>query len=103
LHAPLLLAQSITQVLWATLHDVHAGGHTAASACGPTTPESAAITQNPSTQVRPLAQRCSASHAKSPLRWLSEQPAASARARAVARAAIRPIGPGARFTASLRP
>lgn len=101
LHAPLLSAQSIVQVFWAVLHDVHCDGHTAASPSGgevSTTPESAAITQNPSTQVRPSAQRCPESQAKSPLRWLTEQPA-SARARAVARAVM---VQSASFTASLR-
>jgi hypothetical protein len=86
LQAPLLIAQSITQLLWAVLHDVHCDGHTAASPNGlgaSTAPESAAITQNPSTQVRPSAQRCSELQAKSVLRWLSEQPAASARATAI--------------------
>ncbi len=60
LQAPLLSAQSIAHVFWAALHDVHCDGHTAASPSGvgvSTTPESAAITQNPSTQVRPSAQR----------------------------------------------
>jgi hypothetical protein len=95
LQAPLSSEQSIVQVFWPGLHDVHCGGHTAASPSGGgTTPESAATTQNPSTQVRPSAQRCSESQAKSPLRWLTEQPAASARARAVVHSAS--------FTASLR-
>lgn len=58
LQAPLLIAQSITQVFWAVLHDVHCDGHTAASPDGVSTaPESAGNTQNPSTQVRPSAQR----------------------------------------------
>ena len=60
LQAPLLSEQSIVQIFWAVLHDVHCDGHTAASPSGgrvSTTPESAAITQNPSTQVRPSAQR----------------------------------------------
>lgn len=97
LQAPLLSAQSIAHVFWVASHDVHCDGHTAASPAGcgvSTTPESAAITQNPSTQVRPFAQRCWASQAKSPLRWLTEQPAASATARAVVQSAS--------FTASLR-
>ncbi|HEX8109618.1 MAG TPA: hypothetical protein VF516_17930 [Kofleriaceae bacterium] len=96
LQAPLLAEQSIVQVFWAALHEVHGDGHTAASPSGgvSTTPESAAITQNPSTQVRPPAQRCWASQAKSVLRWLIEQPAASATARAVVQSAS--------FTASLR-
>jgi hypothetical protein len=96
LHAALPAAQSIVQVRWAASHDVHCDGHTAASpvGCGvSTTPESAAITQNPSTQVRPAAQRCSPSQTKSLLRWPIEQPAASATARAVQSAS---------FTASLR-
>ncbi len=95
--APLLSAQSIAQVFWAALHDVHCDGHTAASVGGgsgvSTTPESAAITQNPSTQARPSAQRCWASQVKSPLRWLIEQPVASATAR---------VMQSASFTASLR-
>jgi len=52
--------QSIVQIRWAVLHDVHCDGHTAASPNGnrlSTTPESAGSTQNPSTQVRPSAQR----------------------------------------------
>jgi hypothetical protein len=60
LQALLGAAQSIVQILWAVLHDVHCAGHTAASPSGgrvSTTPESAAITQNPATQVRPSAQR----------------------------------------------
>jgi hypothetical protein len=60
LQAPLLSEQSIVQVFVALLHDVHCDGHTAASPSGGSasiTPESAAITQNPSTQVRPSAQR----------------------------------------------
>jgi hypothetical protein len=60
LQALLPAEQSIVQILWATLHDVHCDGHTAASPGGgrvSTTPESAASTQNPSTQVRPSAQR----------------------------------------------
>jgi hypothetical protein len=84
LQASLLSAQSIVQVFWAVLHDVHCDGHTAASPSGGgTTPESAATTQNPSTQVRPSAQRCSELQAKSPLRWLTEQPVASASATVV--------------------
>jgi hypothetical protein len=97
LQAPLLSAQSIVQLFWAVLHEVHCDGHTAASPPGrgaSAMPESAAITQNPSTQVRPFAQRWSASHAKSPLRWLTEQPVATARARAVSQSAS--------FTAFLR-
>jgi hypothetical protein len=96
-HAPLLSMQSIVQLLSAALHEVHCGGQTAASPSGggvSATPESAAITQNPSTQVRPPAQRCSAPQAKSPLRWLTEQLAASATARAVVQSAS--------FTASLQ-
>jgi len=94
LQASLASAQSIVQVFWAVLHDVHCDGHTAASPSGGgTTPESAAITQNPSTQVRPSAQRCSELQAKSSLRWLTEQPAASASATVVQSAS---------FTASLR-
>ncbi len=94
LQASLSIAQSIVQVFWAVLHDVHCDGHTAASPSGGgTTPESAATTQNPSTQVRPSAQRCSELQAKSPLRWLTEQPAASASATVVQSAS---------FTASLR-
>lgn len=87
--------QSIVQIFWAVLHDVHCDGHTAASPNGPgvsITPESA-ITQNPSTQVRPSAQRWSALQAKSVLRWLTEQPAASARPAAIQSAGL---------TASLR-
>lgn len=61
LQALLLSEQSIEQVFVALLHDVHCDGHTAAASPGgggvSTTPESAAITQNPSTQVRPSAQR----------------------------------------------
>jgi hypothetical protein len=61
LQAALLSEQSIVQIFVAVLHDVHCDGHTAASPGGggrvSTTPESAAITQNPSTQVRPSAQR----------------------------------------------
>jgi hypothetical protein len=71
LHAPLLSAQSIVQVFWARSHDVHCDGQTAASPGGSAVsgrPESATTTQNPSTQVRPSAQRCPVSHAKSPLR-----------------------------------
>jgi hypothetical protein len=97
LQAPLPSAQSMVQLFWAALHEVHGDGHTAASPKDwgvSATPESAATTQNPSTQVRPAAQRRSASHAKSPLRWLTEQPRASARARAVVQSAS--------FTASLR-
>jgi hypothetical protein len=96
LQALLPAEQSIVQILWAVLHDVHCDGHTAASPSGgrvSTTPESAATTQNPSTQVRPSAQRCSELQAKSPLRWLTEQPAASASATVVQSAS---------FTASLR-
>jgi hypothetical protein len=96
LQAAVPAAQSIVQVRWAALHDVHCDGHTAASpvGCGvSTTPESAAITQNPSTQVRPSAQRCWPSQAKSLVRWLTEQPATSATARAVQSAS---------FMASLR-
>jgi hypothetical protein len=89
LQTSLLSEQSTVQIFWAVLHDVHCDGHTAAS----TAPESAAITQNPSTQLRPSAQRCSALQAKSVLRWLTEQPAASARATAIQSAG---------FTASLR-
>jgi hypothetical protein len=85
LQTSLLSEQSTVQTFWAVLHDVHCDGHTA--------PESAAITQNPSTQLRPSAQRCSALQAKSVLRWLTEQPAASARATAIQSAG---------FTASLR-
>jgi hypothetical protein len=84
LQASLSSAQSIVQVFWAVLHDVHCDGHTAASPSGGgTTPESAATTQNPSTQVRPSAQRCSELQAKSLLRWLIEQPAVSASATVV--------------------
>jgi hypothetical protein len=99
LQAPLLSEQSIVQVFVAVLHDVHCDGHTAASPGGggggrvSATPESATTTQNPSTQVRPSAQRWSESQAKSPLRWLTEQPAASASAAVVQSAS---------FTASLR-
>jgi hypothetical protein len=60
LQAPLLRAQSIVQVFGRVLHDVHCDGHSAASPSGSRvsiTPESATITQNPSTQVRPSAQR----------------------------------------------
>jgi hypothetical protein len=95
LQAPPLSAQSMTQVFWAVLHDVHCDGHAAASPGGgrvSTTPESPAITQSPSTQVRPAAQRCWPSQTKSLLRWLTEQPAASAMATVVHSAS---------FTASL--
>jgi hypothetical protein len=97
LQASLLSEQSIVQPFWAVLHEVHCDGQTAASpiGCGVSaTPESAATTQNPATQVRPSAQRCWASQAKSPLRWLTEQLRASARARAVVQSAS--------FTASLQ-
>lgn len=94
--APLLSMQSIVQLFLAASHEVHCDGQTAASPSGggvSPMPESTATTQNPSTQVRPSAQRCSASQAKSPLRWLTEQLTASARARAVVQSAS--------FTASL--
>jgi hypothetical protein len=106
LQAPWLAAQSIAQVFRARSHDVHCDGHTAASASGAgvsTTPESAATTQNPSTHVRPFAQRCSESQAKSLVRWLTEQPAASATARVSAGASARAVtSPSDRFTAVLR-
>jgi hypothetical protein len=84
--AALPAEQSIVQIFWAVLHDVHCAGHAPASPAGggvSTTPESPAITHNPSMQVRPAAQRCWPSQTKSLLRWLTEQPAASAIATAV--------------------
>jgi hypothetical protein len=57
------------------LHDVHTDGQTAASACGVSgMPESAGSTQKPSMQLRSAAQSLCLVQAKSPLRWLTEQP-----------------------------
>jgi hypothetical protein len=87
LQAPPLRWQSMLQVVVSLLHDVHTDGHRLASDGGaasmstrasPGTLASAwGATQKPSIQVRPLAQSICRSHAKSPLRWLTEQPAAA--------------------------
>ena len=74
---PPLSAQSMTQLFVTVSHDVHCDGH-AAGGASPFTPESSwgGPTQNPSLQVRPPAQSACFSQAKSPLRWLTEQPPA---------------------------
>jgi hypothetical protein len=87
---PPLSAQSIVQVFWPGLHDVHAAGHTPASRIG----GASASTQSPSTQTRSSAQRVWSSHAKSLLRWLTAQAAVAAATRASSQ--------GARITAPLR-
>ena len=67
----------MVQVFVLLSHDVHPGGHVAASLVGcasPLTPESTwDATQKPSVQVRPLLQSDCFVHAKSSLRWLIEQ------------------------------
>jgi len=74
-HASGLSAQSTVQVFVAVLHDVHCDGQLPVGGASVFTPESSAgPTQNPSLQVRPSAQSACFSHAKSPLRWLTEQP-----------------------------
>ena len=86
LHAPLLSAQSIAQVLSARLHEVHCDGQlsTGLSLGAASTWEA---TQKPSMQVRPELQSDCFSHAKSPVRWLIEQ-AASARPTAASVASL---------------
>jgi hypothetical protein len=89
LHAPPLRAQSMLHVFESRAHDVHCIGHRLASIAGPasigmescTLASAWVATQKPSMQFRPLAQSACFSHAKSPLRWLTEQPATSASAR----------------------
>jgi hypothetical protein len=68
-------AQSIVQLFCEKSHDVHAVGQTEVGRASTAPP---GTTQNPSTQSRPSLHSCSALHAKSLLRWLTEQPAASA-------------------------
>jgi hypothetical protein len=70
-------AQSMRQVFAPVLHDVHCDGH-APGWASPFTPESTIWlpTQKPSLQVRPSAQSDCFSQAKSPLRWVTEQPPA---------------------------
>jgi hypothetical protein len=80
LHAPPFSMQSIVQLLSPGLHDVHCDGQVPAS---PTTAPSRTLasswvaTHRPSLQIRPELQSAWVSHAKSPLRWLTEQPAAT--------------------------
>lgn len=77
LHAPPLSAQSIVQLFVALLHEVQPAGQVLASPTGcpsVVTPESTwGATQKPSVQVRPELQSACFTHAKSPLRWLTEQ------------------------------
>jgi hypothetical protein len=94
-HAPPLSAQSIVQLFVSLLHDVHCAGQVAGLA-SVFTPESTGATQKPSLQVRPWMQSDGFSHAKSPLRWLTEQlPATSANPRTASQST-------ASFTACLR-
>jgi len=76
LHVAALSAQSIVQVFVAVLHDVHCDGQAVGCPSVFTPESSAGPTQNPSVQVRPSAQSACFSHAKSPPRWLTEQPPA---------------------------
>jgi hypothetical protein len=76
---PPLSAQSIVQLFVPVLHDVHPAGQLEASPPDASvfTPESTwEATQKPSVQVRPELQSACTWHAKSPLRWLTEQPPA---------------------------
>jgi hypothetical protein len=75
---PPLSAQSMTQLLVPVTQDVHCAGHATGwpSAVTPESTWRGGPTQNPSLQVRPSAQSACFSQAKSPLRWLTEQPPA---------------------------
>jgi hypothetical protein len=81
-------SQSIVQLRWARLQEVHCEGQMSASTTGTLSGMLSAIpasidgcTQKPSTQSRPEAQLALVVHAKSPLRWLTEQLTAVAMAR----------------------
>lgn len=88
LQLPAASEQSIVQLRTARLHDVHPAGHSAASGSGSASrPASVATTQNPSTQLRPAAQSRWLWHAKSSLRWLTEQLPAATIASAIAASA----------------
>lgn len=87
MHRPGFALQSTAQVLASRSHDVHCAGHGGGGGAsigigasiggGPSkvTPASTGwvLTHRPSTQTRPAAQLPVVSHAKSPLRWLTEQ------------------------------
>jgi hypothetical protein len=85
LHAPPLTMQSIVQVLLSLLQEVHCCGQRFASIGGDdasffmpstgTLASACSATQKLSMQVRPVLQSACFSQAKSPLRWLTEQPA----------------------------
>jgi hypothetical protein len=89
-HSSGLTAQSIVHARLSRSHEVHSAGHTRASGGGggidastiaiaSGTPASEVSTQNPAMQVRPVLHSAGLWHAKSPLRWLTEQlPAAAA-------------------------
>lgn len=79
---PPLSAQSMMQLLVPVTQDVHCAGHAPGGASGdmPESTGRAGPTQNPSLQVRPSAQSACFAQAKSPLRWLTEQPPAVAAA-----------------------
>lgn len=70
-------AQSIVHVFVAPSHDVHCAGQLPCRASG-RTPASSGITHRPSMHTRLPAHLESGPHAKSSLRWLTEQPVASA-------------------------
>jgi hypothetical protein len=72
LHAPLLIPQSIAQLLVSALHEVHCEGQAAGASTA--TLASTGVTQKWSMQVRPAAQSACLSHTKSSLWWLTEQP-----------------------------
>ena len=82
LHASGSISQSMVQPCWAASQDVHPAGQTNASTVGappsggrlPALP----VTQNPSMQARPVLHSDDAVHAKSTLRWLTEQLPATA-------------------------
>ena len=91
---PPLRLQSIAQVLVPGSHDVHPGGQTcaspsglASSSRGASTGSVSTSTHNPSTQTRLSAQAVWLSQVKSPLRWLTEQPARARHPRAVSQSA----------------